>query len=221
MEKTFTENTNKGQMRKVVCSRCNSYTNHKVCHSTELFWDSVENDIQGKHEYEVIQCLGCDEISFRICTSNSEDYSYDDKGGYIPHEVEEIYPNRLKGRKELREQYFLPEKIRFIYKETHTALMSRLNILAGVGIRALIEAVCLEEKTEGRNLEKKINDLVVKTVLTKNNAEILHKTRFLGNRSAHKVEAASNEELAIAFDIIENLLETLYIIPKKAERLKK
>jgi DNA gyrase subunit A len=84
----------------------------------------------------------------------------------------------------------------------------------------LVEAVCSEESAAGRNLEDKIEDLVSKDVLTKKNAEILHKTRLLGNEAAHKTKAPSDSELDVAFDIVENLLETVYIIPKKAERLK-
>ena len=60
----------------------------------------------------------------------------------------------------------------------------------------------------------------MKEVLTKRNAAVLHKTRLLGNRSAHEAAASSDSELDVAFDIVENLLETVYIIPKKAESLK-
>jgi hypothetical protein len=89
-----------------------------------------------------------------------------------------------------------------------------------VGIRALVEAVCSAESAKGRTLENKIDDLVKKGILTAKNAQILHRTRLLGNRAAHEIEAPSDPELDVAFDIVENLLETVYIIPKKAERLK-
>jgi hypothetical protein len=124
------------------------------------------------------------------------------------------------GRSALDGLYELPEKVRSIYKETHAALCTKLKILAGVGIRALVESVCQEESAEGNNLEKKIDDLVIKGVLTKRSADVLHKTRLLGNQAAHETKAASDSELDVAFDIIENLLETVYIIPKKSARLK-
>jgi len=79
--------------------------------------------------------------------------------------------------------------------------------------------VCLEEKAEGSNLKEKIENLVKKGILTQKNADILHKTRFLRNRSVHEIEAATNSELSVAFDIMENLLQTVYIIPKKADTL--
>jgi hypothetical protein len=183
----------------------------------EYSWGN--DDIQGVSNYEIIRCSGCDSISFRFTSSNSEDFHQDDEGNYIHDETEEIYPSRLMGRTALEDTYSLPPKVRSIYRETHAALCAKLPILAAVGIRALIESVCSEESAKGRNLEKKIDDLIQKEVLTKRNAIVLHKTRILGNMSAHEIESASDSELDVAFDIVENLLETVYIIPKKAEWL--
>ena len=132
-----------------------------------------------------------------------------------------LYPSRIMDRTPLEDDYILPDIIRSIYKETHTALSAGLKILAGIGIRALIEAICKVESANGGNLEQRINDLLAKNILTPKSASILHDTRFLGNQSAHEIIAASDTELEIAFDIVENLLEQVYIIPRKAERLKK
>jgi hypothetical protein len=218
MSKKITLDKTKDEIREVVCNRCDNRTNHVVCGSIESSWGN--EDIQGVDIYETIKCSGCDSISFRISSSNSEDCFVDDEGNYINSETEEIYPSRLMGRSALEEIYSLPDNVRSVYKETHIALCAKLKVLAGVGIRALVEAVCLEESTKGRTLEKRIDDLVKKEVLTKRNATILHKTRLLGNLAAHKAKAPSDSELDVAFDIVENLLETVYIIPKKAEYLK-
>lgn len=218
MSKKITLDKTKGEIRQVVCNRCDNTTNHVVCGSVEFCWGN--EDIDGVDIHEIIRCSGCDSISFRVGSSNSEDYDQDDKGNFFHPETEEIYPSRLMGRTPLEDVYSLPDKVRSIYKETHVALCTKLKILAGVGIRALVEAVCSEEVAEGHTLEEKINDLVKKEVLTRRNAEVLHRTRLLGNKAAHETKAASDSELDVAFDIVENLLETVYIIPKKAERLK-
>jgi hypothetical protein len=201
-----------------VCNHSDNTTNHLVCSSVEVSWGN--DDIQGFDKYEIIRCSGCDSISFRIGSTNSDDVDQDSNGNLIHPETVEIYPNRLMGRTALKDMYSLPDKVRLIYQETHAALCTRLKILAGIGVRALIEAVCLEEKAKGRSLERRIDNLVIKEVLTKRNAEILHKTRLLGNEAAHEIKAPSDIELDVAFDIVENLLETVFIIPKKAERLK-
>jgi len=217
MSKKFNDGKTVGETREVVCRRCDQQTNHAVRGSVMYSWST--QDIQGVDIYEIIQCKGCDALSFRIGSSNSEDFDVVDDEMIHP-ETEEIYPSRLMGRTEMEDIYSLPEKIRTLYKETHAAMSTKHRILSGMGIRALIEAVCLEEKADGKNLEKRIDDLVTKGVLTKRNAEVLHKTRFLGNRAAHEIYAAKDTELEVAFDVVENLLETVYVIPDKAEWLK-
>lgn len=210
----------KDKTRKVACSKCNRKTNHKVLTSVEYYWDA-SGDIQGYDYYETISCLGCDEISFRLASTNSDDIDMDEDGKYFNSETEELFPQRLIGRSLLSDLHLLPLKIRQIYRETHSALSSGLKILAGVGIGALIESICIEEQTKGFNLKERIEDLVKKGVLTQKSADILHETRFLRNRSAHEIEAATDTELSVAFDIMENLLQTVYIIPKKADGLKR
>ncbi len=217
--KKITSNKSKGEIRSVVCGNCDSETNHKVDNSIEVYWDYKPADVQGTDLYETIHCLGCEQISFRTTSTNSEDYFMDDDGNAEYEEREVIYPNRIKGRTPLKDWYSLPLKIRSIYQQTHSALSTELKILAGVGVRVLLEAVCKEQGAEGVNLAKRVDDLVKKEVLTKRNADILHKLRFLGNDSAHDGEAASDSELEVAFEIVENLLETVYIIPQKSESL--
>lgn len=211
----------KKEAYRIACSKCNTTTNHKVLTSVKDHWSEENYDIQGINHFEVVCCLGCDTLSFRKSSNNSEDYYHDDEGNTIYEETEEIYPNRIIGRSSLDGQYYLPEKVKNIYRETHAALSSKLKILAGVGIRGLVEAVCIEEKADGSNLKERIDDLAKKGILTVSNADTLHKTRFLGNKSAHELEMAKDQELSIAFDILENMLQTLYIIPKKAQSLGK
>jgi len=219
MKEKITLDKTKNEVHKIVCRNCDNTTNHLVCSSIENYWSN--EDIQGHDTYEMVRCSGCDSISFRVTSGNSEDWHVNSAGYQEYDETEELYPNRLMGRTPLQDIYSLPIKIRSIYQETHAALCAKLNILASIGIRSLVEAVCSEKLAKGRVLEKKIDDLVLKGVLTKGNSEILHRTRLLGNKATHETEVPSEAELDVAFDIVENLIETVYIIPRKAELLKK
>lgn len=217
MLKKIILNKKQNEVREVVCRHCDTVTNHIICSSVGFAWE--HDGMEGHDDHEIIRCAGCDTFSYRIGSSSSEDVECDEEGNCFYPETEQIYPSRLMGRIALKDAHSLPEKVRSIYKETHGALCAKLKILAGVGIRTLVEAVCSEETAKGASLEKKIDDLVTKQVLTQKNAEVLHKTRILGNRATHEIEAASDAELDVAFDIVENLLETVYIIPKKAQQL--
>jgi hypothetical protein len=113
----------------------------------------------------------------------------------------------------------LPYKVQEIYQEPYSAVVNRQRTLAGIGIRAMVEAVCQEEGAVGHNLEERIDDLVQKGKLAEEGAEILHGTRLLGNKAAHEVEALQSAQLDAAMRVAENLLETVYVLPSLAKHL--
>ncbi|WP_293886038.1 DUF4145 domain-containing protein [Thiolapillus sp.] len=86
-------------------------------------------------------------------------------------------------------------------------------VLTGMGIRAIVETVCKNKNANGKDLCEKINDLVIQGVLTKKDADILHKLRTLGNEAAHEVKPHNNATLALALDVIDHLIKGVYILP--------
>jgi len=102
-----------------------------------------------------------------------------------------------------------------------TAIGNDQPVLAGIGIRAIIETVCKERSAKGKDLKEKIDDLANLGVVTKDGAKILHSLRFMGNDAAHEVKAHTNEELITAIDVAEYTLKGVYILPKLADKLPK
>lgn len=206
-----------GKQIKVACTHCAGATNHEILKSVEemgSYERGPDHDIHWGTTNQIIKCCGCDTISFRMLNSNSDDVGPD--GEAI--EYEELYPSRTEGRQCLNDVHLLPTDLERIYRETVSALNNKQPVLAGIGIRAIIETVSKEENAEGNNLFKKINDLVTKGVLTQEGADILHKLRVLGNDAAHEVKAHKPEELNLAMDVVEHLLQAVYILPYHASR---
>lgn len=210
------------QERWLACSECNGQTCHKVLVSanTSEAFDS-DNEPHYWYQYEIVQCQGCRTISFLKNWQFSENFHHDELGDIELDDHEELYPGRVAGRHKLRYSVHLPPQINRIYNETHSALCNKLFVLAGVGIRALIEVVCKDKSANGSDLEKKIDNLVTMGVLTKDGANILHSLRIMGNQAAHEVKPHSEEDLYTAFDVVEHLLEGVYLLPKKATNLPK
>jgi len=90
-------------------------------------------------------------------------------------------------------------------------------VLAGVGLRALVETVCKEKKALGKELYAKINDLAAKQMLTLSGADILHKVRTLGNDAAHDAKPRTPRQLSRAMSVVEHMLKDVYILPKLVE----
>jgi Domain of unknown function (DUF4145) len=214
---------NKSQNQKllVVCRDCKHSTNHLVLASTDL---TGSDDLGEGHVidwyscYQILQCQGCDSISFRKASHTSEDYI---QVGYEEYELdvfEEIFPNPKEGRLPLKDVDMLPTDVERIYSETLKAINFDQPVLSGIGIRALIETISKERKANGRDLMQKIDDLVAQGVLTKDGAEIFHKLRVLGNTAAHEVKPHPRDQLNLALDVVEHLLQGVYILPLHARR---
>lgn len=208
-----------GMKRRIPCIRCANPTNHVVVAQAERSLND-ENAFYSEH-FEIVQCCGCDSISFRADWQSSEDMEVDDDGVQVAVVHEELFPSRNQGRKLLRDLHFVPGAVVQIYRETYFAICNEQRILAGIGIRALVEAVCKQKAAGGHDLQKRIDDLAAKGILTKDSAEVLHACRFLGNEAAHEVKPPDPSVLAAAMDVAEHLLLTVYVMPEVAKRLPK
>ena len=125
------------------------------------------------------------------------------------------YPNNELTREPLEDAGALPTKVRLIYLETSNALSSNQPVLAGIGIRAIVETICKDAKSSGKNLFERINVLVELGKLSLDGAATLHKLRVLGNAAAHDVKPHDENQLELGLEVIEHILEALYILPKK------
>ena len=203
----------------LACDGCTRTTRHLVLHNQNdpIFED--EDMCTGYIRWSIVQCQGC--MGFSFLRRTEETYGTDFDGEPLESIKDELFPRRIVGRPLLKDAYFLPSTVRHIYFETRNALCNDMLVLAGIGIRALVEVVCKEKNAIGANLEKKIDSLVTLGLLTQEGATILHSLRIMGNQAAHEVKPHPMSELNIAFDVVEHLLPGLYILPKKAEDLPK
>jgi hypothetical protein len=212
MGKEFIMDRSKGEQPCIPCNHCLIDTKHDVLASvSESGIEFNDEETYGwMCEYQMMQCRGCESISYRQIASSSDD----------PDDTFTIFPARISGRKEISRSWHLPAKVNAIYKETYKAASNNMPVLAAIGIRTLVEAVCSDKGASGYLVEK-IDKLVAMGVLTKDGADILHGTRFLGNGAAHEVQGPSDSEIEAALDVAENLLQNVYILPEIARRLQK
>jgi hypothetical protein len=129
-----------------------------------------------------------------------------------------------------------------VYDETITAFNNGSFILAGAGVRLLIEGICNAEgvingpvfdkvtgapiihKTTGSpvirdNLEGKINGMVQRDLISKKQAHHLHEIRSLGNDAAHELHKPDSKIISMALDIVEHVIDQVYEQPHKAKVL--
>lgn len=195
---------------KVHCIQCARETNHEELAKHTVSGEESDGHFQWREWYRIMKCCGCDEISFVHESGNSEDFD-PETGEYIT--TTKIYPDRASGRAPLPSEDNFPSQVQAIYREVLAAMNSSSPILAAIGLRGLIEAICVAENTKGNNLQERIEQLATDGHLSSGQAAMLHRHRFLGNTAAHEIKAPHPKELVAALDIAETLLKTIYVLP--------
>ena len=195
------------------CRNCCRRNNSKILSEHS---ESHREDYQCDISYQVVECLGCNTKSFReVFYDLQSAYPTHDEGWVIPEDVT-FYPKVIEGHKEINDFWDIPTIVNTIYKEVLKALRDDSKILAGLGLRAAVEAVCKDLNITGKNLEIRINKLVTSGNISKNDAERLHGIRFMGNDAAHEIKTPSDATLSVALQIVEHLITSVYILKNKA-----
>lgn len=240
------ENKSKGEKFKAFCAMCKTETNHVVAQSVDTAGSEIihygpdENDrdsIDWSDRYQIIQCLGCDSFSFRHKNWFSEAQEYYGPNDYNDGTTTVLYPQRSKDILNAKDFYNAPRNLRAIYKEVVNCFNGDSPVLCAAGLRATIEGLCAEHavtdgpveitKNDGTvevkrkdSLEGKISGLCEKGILTKKSADLLHEHRYLGNSAVHELSRPAEEDLRLAIEIVEHVLDSLYEIPEKADVLR-
>jgi hypothetical protein len=170
-----------------------------------MYWEKVV--------YRFWICAGCESATLEECWTMR---GYEDRDG------KQIYNSTFFPRRteyDVTGKHFkqLPKKLDGIYREAIQAFNDRLYVLCAAGLRTLIEGICEDKQVTGKNLEDKINALV--GVLPQNIVTSLHSFRFMGNDALHEITAPKPEDLRLAIEISEDLLNFLYELDYKARRL--
>jgi hypothetical protein len=196
----------------VYCSKCAQETWHKIVFSLDRTKEEQSENGNFDYidrQYQIIECNGCENVSFRetMCS----DLIIDTLGIQ-----ETLYPNR-EFHLPMDNFNLLPPKVKHIYHEIVKSINSKAFILSAIGLRTLIEAVCIDRKVEYEKLYQGISALVKSGYLSKNQADYLHDQRFMGNDAAHLAEAPKEKAIIGAFSIAETILKTIYVLPKIRE----
>lgn len=213
------QDNHKDQKEQLFCNRCKIETYHtcKGEHWTPHI-DSQFVDDEKVEIYRLWICDGCGEGTLEQSAWHS---LTDIKGNIEIMDPDSIYLQYLPPRTiyHLNQKDFkqLPKTLDNLYREVLSAANSGAVVLCAVGIRGLIEGICVDKAIEGRNLEAKIEALVA--ILPRNIVAGLHGIRFIGNIAAHELTPPERDELHLAIEICEDLLNFLYDLEYKAQKM--
>jgi hypothetical protein len=217
----------------VLCAACGHHNRkHNIIYEKSIELVTAEDEPPDFYEHHrLVQCMGCETIKYVISKSNwltdpnappwenaEKDFIvYPDapgSGRQRPPMISQDEATDDEGK------LLIPASVWKMYKETIDALNANIRTLAGGGLRATVEAICLDKQIEDRDLQKKIDELANRGFLTIAQAELLHEERYLGNAALHQLTTPSAQDIEDGLRIVEGLMNTIYILPSKAKRLK-
>ncbi|MCZ6624970.1 MAG: DUF4145 domain-containing protein [Deltaproteobacteria bacterium] len=89
-----------------------------------------------------------------------------------------------------------------IYEEVIEAYNRWVSTLCAAGLRALIDGICSQKGTTGKNLEARIEAL--KAILPENIVTNVHSLRIMGNEALHELVSPRQDELRLAIALSED-----------------
>ncbi|MDB5361647.1 MAG: hypothetical protein JWO51_2944 [Rhodospirillales bacterium] len=197
-----------------ACKSCGPRINHDEIHSHH---ESGDDSYHCSTYYRIIRCKGCGAVSFLYEFLDFEQAYHNSEGEFEYDTKIENYPRFIQGHKEIDGIWFVPNIVSEIYTQSLIAIRESASILAGIGLRSTIEAICNERKIPGRNLEIRISKLAASGLISKKDADRLHAIRFMGNDAAHDIKGATSNQLNVALKIVEHLMQTIYVLEKEAD----
>jgi Domain of unknown function (DUF4145) len=209
----------------VTCASCgHRSTKHRVLYEKENNMLDEDGEEPYAEYHRLVECMGCETIKYVTSTVDFFDPESKESGLKVYPDAPSTLqrPLAISMDEAIGDdgKALIPESVWKMYKETINALNAGSRTLAAGGLRAMVEGICLNNAIKGRNLQEKIDELAMQNLLTKTQAELLHEERYLGNAALHELATPSNQDIEDGLGIVEGLINTIYILPSKAKRLK-
>ena len=138
------------------------------------------------------------------------------------------YPERTIKKRDIKHFQHIDSKLNDAYKEIIRAHRQGLEIVSAMGVRALLEGICVSEGIDDDKawgLNKKIDALQSSNKIPSSIVDGLKGIKFIGDDAAHRLAPSGKNSIDLSIDLLEALLTHLYEakfdLEHKAERVKK
>lgn len=195
------------------CNRCGGETKHFV-----LFRHEETGEVQLAPEdpevsytwtavWEVLECCGCEKVELRR--------EYTEMG----QTESEYFPARVSRDRPVWVDN-LPDGITQVLDEVYAALHANTRRLAMMGARCLIDMVMLDTVLDIGGFSEKLAAMEEDGLIGSRNREYLEAALDAGNAVIHRGHHPDVSEVGIVMDIVESLLQTVYVLGQAGDELK-
>ena len=108
-----------------------------------------------------------------------------------------------------------------LLNEIYTALHGECLSLAAMGVRALLERVMIDRVGDHDSFAENLKAFADKGYVAAHQSDILKATLDVGHASIHRNYTPTLEDIRLALDITENVIEMVYVSHEQAAELKR
>lgn len=202
----------------VPCNGCGKKTHHVYLAAAEISGEDQQDETWWFVHYEVLRCGGCQQISFRKRFVFSEWQSFAPNEPVVSEDT--YYPPR-ESRKRPEWMRMLPEGLQEVLGEVYAALQNGSRFLAAVGARTALDIVLVDKVGDKGTFKAKLRALQDAGHVSNHEREMLEILTDAGNASAHRGFRPEEADLITVMDILEGVLEKLYVAPARQQDLAK
>lgn len=194
------------------CNQCLRQTRHQIITSHSV--SGGDEDISWSHDYQIISCLGCENITYRTRAWCSEWFNGDGSSGYS----DSYYPPPVSRQKP---EWFakIPDEIQSVMSEVYVTLQAGSRYLATVGARTALDLLIIDKIGDVGTFKDKINRLQADRHITTAEAALIEAITDAGNASAHRGYAPDAKNLNHVMDILEAILDKFYAAEGRQRKL--
>lgn len=202
------------------CNDCGRKTDHEVLKThAKTFCDDEEGQEWRRTSYRMIECRGCHFISLERSIT-----SFEDQQGDVPQT--EYFPPPISRRKpswigELAMNIPVELDLPDLLTEIYSALHANNRRLATMGARALLDMVITDKVKDVGRFDQKLDALEKGAFISKKQREFLEAALEAGNAASHRGHCPTAKQLDQVMDIVESILQQIYVLPNAASELKK
>lgn len=209
----------KPQQIKSYCNSCVAETNHKILHlhNASGTYEIVDyGEFEWSTKYYLLKCAGCDAVSMR--EDNWDELHEQESTKYLPARIFRKKPEWI-GTQEF--SLVCPNDVLPLLHETYVALQSNCVHSTAMCIRAIIENLMTSTVGDKGSFSKNLGAFEAAGYISAKQRPIIEGVLEVGHATIHRQHRPKREQLVMLIDILETLLQLLYVHPEQLKDLRK
>jgi hypothetical protein len=210
----------RAEIAKAHCNTCLTETKHEVvARRTKEYVDFSQDGAQvvfhAKDTFEMLQCCGCEGIALKRHYKGDDDPEGSTE--YYPPRVSRREPEWMKGLA----LWWQASDLQFLLREIYAALHSGSTRLAMMGARAVVDLVMLHKIDDIGGFGEKLDKFEAEGLVGRKDRKVLEAALDAGHAAVHRGHCPDAKQVNQVMDIVEHLVQSVYVLGEEAEELRK